>query len=161
MHVKAGYSCKTAQTGAVALIQRFGSALNLEKIHFHMLFLDGAYVERSEGSVRFRWVKAPTRAELTRLAKTLAQCIGRFLQRQGLLERDAENCYLSGERVGAEPMDQLLGHSITYRIAVGPQRGRKVFTAHRRCPPAMSRSVIRWARWPGSRLACRGDDQGR
>ncbi len=25
-------------------------------------------------------------------------------------------------------MDQLLGHSITYRIAVGPQQGRKVFT---------------------------------
>ena len=25
-------------------------------------------------------------------------------------------------------MDQLLGHSITYRIGVGPQAGRKVFT---------------------------------
>jgi len=25
-------------------------------------------------------------------------------------------------------MDQLLGHSITYRIAIGPQQGRKVFT---------------------------------
>jgi hypothetical protein len=25
-------------------------------------------------------------------------------------------------------MDQLLSHSITYRIAVGPQQGRKVFT---------------------------------
>lgn len=25
-------------------------------------------------------------------------------------------------------MDQLLGHSITYRIAVEPQQGRKVFT---------------------------------
>jgi hypothetical protein len=25
-------------------------------------------------------------------------------------------------------MDQLLGHSITYRIAVGSQQGRKVFT---------------------------------
>jgi len=25
-------------------------------------------------------------------------------------------------------MDHLLGHSITYRIAVGPQAGRKVFT---------------------------------
>jgi hypothetical protein len=24
-------------------------------------------------------------------------------------------------------MDQLIGHSITYRIAVGPQAGRKVF----------------------------------
>ena len=80
-----------------------------------MLFLDGAYVERSEGSVRFRWVKAPTSAELTRLAQTLAQRIGRFLERQCLLERDAENCYLAGEGVDAEPMDQLLGHSITFR----------------------------------------------
>ena len=25
-------------------------------------------------------------------------------------------------------MDQLRGHSITYRIAVGPQQGRKVYT---------------------------------
>tara|TARA_R110002167_G_scaffold42935_24_gene130142 strand:- start:6857 stop:7066 length:210 start_codon:yes stop_codon:yes gene_type:complete len=32
---KAGYNKKTAQTGAVTLIQRFGSALNLN-IHFHM-----------------------------------------------------------------------------------------------------------------------------
>ena len=61
------------------------SAWLLLNIHFHMLFLDGAYVERSEGSVRFRWVKAPTSAELTRLAQTLAQRIGRFLERQGLL----------------------------------------------------------------------------
>lgn len=37
---KAGFSKKTAQTGAVTLIQRFGSALNLN-VHFHMLFLDG------------------------------------------------------------------------------------------------------------------------
>jgi len=27
-----------------------------------------------------------------------------------------------------DPMQQLLGHSITYRVAVGPQQGRKVFT---------------------------------
>lgn len=33
----------TAHTGAVTLIQRFGSALNLN-IHLHMLFLDGVYV---------------------------------------------------------------------------------------------------------------------
>ena len=31
---------QTAQTGAVTLIQRFGSALNLN-IHLHMLFFDG------------------------------------------------------------------------------------------------------------------------
>ena len=51
-----------------------------------------------------------------------------MLERQGLLERDVENIYLAGEAVEAGPMDQLLGSSITYRIAVGPQQGRKVFT---------------------------------
>lgn len=35
-----GVLTKTAQTGAVTLIQRFGTALNLN-VHFHMLFLDG------------------------------------------------------------------------------------------------------------------------
>ena len=41
---KAGYTHDTARMGAVTLIQRFGSALNLN-IHFHMLFLDGVYVD--------------------------------------------------------------------------------------------------------------------
>jgi hypothetical protein len=62
------------------------------------------------------------------LPLTCAHRIGRFLERQGLLERDVENRYLAGDAVEAGPMDQLLGHSITYRIAVGPQQGRKVFT---------------------------------
>ena len=122
-----GFSCKHARTGAVTLIQRFGSALNLN-VHFHMLFLDGVYVERPDGSLLFRWVKAPTSAELTRLAHTIARRVGRFLERQGLLERDAENSYLALDAVGDDPMTPLLGHSITYRIAVGPQAGRKVFT---------------------------------
>jgi hypothetical protein len=51
-----------------------------------------------------------------------------LLVRQGLLERDAENSYLTWEAVDEGPVDQLLAHSITYRIAVGPQAGRKVFT---------------------------------
>jgi hypothetical protein len=94
-----------------------------------MLFLDGVYVDRTNGSsTRFRWVKASTSAELTQLTHTIAHRVGRFLERQGLLERDAENSYLSGDAVEAGPLDQLLGHSITYRIAVGPHAGRKVFT---------------------------------
>ena len=51
------------------------SVLNLN-IHFHMLFLDGAYID----------VYAPD----------------------------------------DDPSHHLLGHSITYRIAMGPQQGRKV-----------------------------------
>jgi hypothetical protein len=124
---KAGLTCKAAHTGAVTLIQRFGSGLNLN-LHFHMLFLDGVYVEGAYGSVRFRWVKAPTSAELTHLVQVIARRVGRFLERRGLLERDVENSYLAGEATESGPLDQLLGHSITYRIAVGPRQGRKVFT---------------------------------
>ena len=93
-----------------------------------MLFLDGVYVEGPDGSLRFRWVKAPTSAELARLTKTLALRIGRDLERRGLLERDAENSYLARDDLVAGPMEQLQGSSITYRIAVGPHAGRKVFT---------------------------------
>ncbi len=125
---KAGYTKTTAHTGAVTLIQRFGSALNVN-IHFHMLFLDGVYVDGVNGSpARFRWAKAPTSDELTQLTHTIAQRVARFLERQGLLERDGENSYLASDPAQEGPMDQLLGHSITYRIAVGPQQGRKVFT---------------------------------
>jgi hypothetical protein len=124
---KAGFSRRTAQTGAVTLVQRFGSALNLN-VHFHMLYLDGVYVERHDGSLWFRWVTAPSSAELARLTQALALRIGRYLERQGLLERDAQHCYLAGDDLDAGPMAQLLGASITYRIAVGRHQGRKVFT---------------------------------
>jgi len=123
----AGHTHTTARTGAVTLIQRFGSALNLN-IHFHMLFLDGVYVDHPDATARFRWVKAPTSQELTQLAHTIAHRVGRFLERQGLLERDAENSYLVADAVDDDAMNSLLGHSITYRIAVGPQAGPKVFT---------------------------------
>ncbi len=112
-------------TGAVTLIQRFGSALNLN-IHFHMLFLDGVYAGEAASSARFRWVNAPTSAELTQLTHTVAHRLARYLERQGLLERDAEHGYLTLENAAEDPMDQLQGHSITYRIAVGPHQDRSV-----------------------------------
>ena len=69
-----------------------------------------------------------TNAELTRLAHIIAHRVGRFLERQGLLEQDAENSYLAVDAVDDGPMAQLLGYSITYRIAIGPQAGCKVYT---------------------------------
>jgi hypothetical protein len=97
-----------------------------------MLFLDGVYIDSSHRSrVRFRWVKAPTSEELTQLTHTIAQRIARYLERHGWLVRDAGNSYLTAEGVDADPestLSHLLGSSITYRIAVGSQQGRKVFT---------------------------------
>ena len=63
---KAGFTRKTAQTGAVTLIQRFGSALNLN-IHYHMLFLDGVYTETESGQSHFHRVKSPSQEELQTL----------------------------------------------------------------------------------------------
>jgi hypothetical protein len=128
---KAGFAKSLTRTGAVTLVQRFGGALNLN-IHFHMLFLDGVYFRGSKGQMmRFRPVRAPTKAELTKLTNTIARRVAGYLERQGLLERDTGNIYLTPDTMDAsdeDPSNQLLGSSITYRIAVGPQRGRKVFT---------------------------------
>ena len=93
-----------------------------------MLFLDGVYVDRLDGSARFRWVRSPTSQELTQLAQTIAHRVSRFLERQGLLERDADDCmdaggratqgavaensYLATDAVPGGSMDQLLGHSM-------------------------------------------------
>ncbi len=74
---KAGHTHKTASTGAVTLIQRFGSALNLN-IHLHMLFLDGVYIDRPDETLRFCRVKAPTTQELTQLARHRPPCRALF-----------------------------------------------------------------------------------
>ena len=63
-----------------------------------------------------------------RVIDAIARRVGRYLEPQGLLEQDAGNSYLTTDAVSEDPMKQSLGHSITYRIAVGPQVGRKVFT---------------------------------
>ena len=122
----AGYHHDTAQTGAVTLIQRFGSALNLN-IHFHMLFLDGVYVTSGE-RLTFRRLPPPTVAALEKLVHVISQRVGRALERQGILVRDLENSFLAVDTPDGTDFDDLLGHSITYRIALGPHQGRKAFT---------------------------------
>lgn len=123
---KAGLTSATAATGAVTLVQRFGSALNLN-VHFHMLFLDGVYQTAVASAPVFRPVAAPESSDLQELVERIAARIGRALERRGLVERDLENAWLAAD-TEAGPLDDLLGHSITYRIAVGPRAGQKLFT---------------------------------
>ncbi len=124
---KAGYRLKDGATGAVTFIQRFGSALNLN-IHFHILFLDGVYVCRDNRPPRFQRLKAPAKSELEELVQLISQRVGRCLERQGLLEQDADNAWLDLDPAeDTDAMPHLLGSSVSYRIAVGPQQGRKAF----------------------------------
>jgi hypothetical protein len=88
----------------------------------HMLFLDGAYVDDANGSVaRFQWVKAPTSDELTRLTHQIALRIGRFLERRGVLVRDAEDSYLTSDAVDEDPMQSL--------VVLTLHKGRELYMA--------------------------------
>jgi hypothetical protein len=108
-----------ARTGAVTLIQRFGSALNP---HLHMLFLDGAYSFSGQRPTFHRARRLPP-DELLKLLDSLSRRIVRLLERRGLLIADSEHPALDLE-VGS-PLDQIQAASLHYRIAFGPHAGRK------------------------------------
>ena len=118
---KTGFTVASgARTGAVTLIQRFGSALNP-----NMLFLDGAYDFKGPRPT-FHRAPRPTRAELTKLLHTIGRRVARLLERLGPLARDADSDHLDFEP--GEAFDRLVGASTHYRIAIGPNAGRKALT---------------------------------
>lgn len=97
-------------------------------IHFHILFLDGVYVYRRDRSPRFQRLKASVKDELEDLVQLISQRVGRCLERQGLLEQDTESAWLELDPTDeADAMPHILASSVSYRIAVGPQQGRKAF----------------------------------
>ncbi len=88
----------------------------------------GIYVSRDDRPPRFQRVRAPDRAELDELVQLISRRVGRCLQRQGLLEQDTESAWLELDPAeDTDAMPQILGSSVSYRIAVGPQQGRKAF----------------------------------
>jgi len=111
----------------------FGGGNGIEGVRRRAL-LAPAVAERFDvavpfnGSLRFHRVAAPKGEELSQLVHRLAQRIARHLERQGLLQRDVENDYLTEDAFEADALTPLHSASITYRIALGPQQGRKVFT---------------------------------
>lgn len=97
------------------------------ELHFHLLFVDGVYVDAGD-RVRFRRVPPPTAAALEKRVQVISERVGRALERNRLLVRDLENPCLTLDSHDESGFDELLGHSITYRIALGPHQGRKAFT---------------------------------
>lgn len=126
---KAGLTRQKARTGAVTLIQRFGSALNLN-VHFHMLFLDGVYVDAADkrDDQRFVSLTHHQASDIIKLTHKISLRLARYLERAGLIEQDAENSYLTASALGNEEMNAHQKYSIDYRICIGPKQGKKVFT---------------------------------
>jgi hypothetical protein len=95
------------------------------KYSFHMIALDGAYVVGTEPPV-FRRIASPREGSCRRLER-LAQRIGRALERRGRLVRDAESSFPDSTPWPGGLIDDLLSHSITYRVAAGPRARRGCF----------------------------------
>ena len=122
---RAGYLKKQANTGAVTYIQRFGSALNLN-IHFHMLFLEGVITQEC-GQSKFKCVKAPNHNDMETLVNVISHRIATYLEKAGLVQRDMDNTFLDLPMDDEDSLLPLQAASVNYRIAVGPDTGKKVF----------------------------------
>ena len=75
----------------------------------------------------------PTVAALEKLVHVISKRVGRTLERQGLLVRDFESSFLTLDSAEVSGFDDLLGHSITYRIALGPLAKAAKRSSYRHC----------------------------
>jgi len=116
--------------GAVTLIQRFGSAANLN-IHLHGLLLDGVYRCGADGVPQFVEVGSPTDDEVHALLQAIITRLMKLLTRRGVLvEEMGQTCLAQADEDGEEArtLRPLQAAAITYRIAFGPRAGQKVLT---------------------------------
>ena len=121
---RAGLTIKSgAQTGAVTLLQRFGGSVNLN-LHMHMLYVDGAFDQRAV----FYPVKPLAKQGFDAITHKIAQRVSRYLEQAGYLVRDAESAYLDLQADDDDAMATIVGASISYRLAFGPNAGRKAMT---------------------------------
>ena len=119
-----------AASGAITLIQRFGSAANLNT-HLHALVLDGVYqTGEAEGAPVFIEATAPSNEQLQTLLHKIIRRILKLLTRLGhLIEEDGLTYMARSESLDPDDvMAPLQAASSTWRIAAGPRAGHKVLT---------------------------------
>jgi hypothetical protein len=90
----AGLKADEGHGGAVTLIQRFGSAANLN-IHLHCLLLDGVYRRGADGVPQFVEVGSPTDDEVHELLQIIIARLMKLLTRRGVLVEDMGQTYLA------------------------------------------------------------------
>ena len=108
------------RSGAVTVVQRFGSALNLN-LHFHVVHLDGVFDRGADGALHF-FGAAPSNADVEDLVVEVALACERWLSRRGFGGDD--------EDAPADDDDDAQGvlqlASLSGTVATGERAGRRV-----------------------------------
>jgi len=94
-------------------------------MHLHMIALDGVYTF-DDDSTRFHSVKAPTSTNMQTLLDRIIRRTISQLERDGVLIQESEQPYFDFSE--ADVQDSLNAASVRYRIAIGPNRGKKTLT---------------------------------
>ena len=126
--VTRGFERANIQPGSVTFIQRFGSALNL---HFHVIFLEGVYVDRTAQGLRPRFIQgeSPTDADIAAVVQKISRRVIRTLRQLGYLEAGTDDVVATGHdplRDNAPELARTLAASVQQRLAFGERAGQKV-----------------------------------
>ena len=111
--------------GAVAIIQRFGAALNLN-VHVHALVLDGVFAKDGVDRVRFHRTPRLTSAEVAGVLATVARRIDRLLVRRGLAEAAASEGATDPWAEDAPALAGIAAASVQGLVALGARAGARV-----------------------------------
>ena len=111
--------------GAVAVVQRFGGALNLN-VHIHALVLDGVFAPGRADALAFHPAPPLTTLDVAEVLQTVEARVRRLLERRGFGDGDAG---ASDGDVWAEEAPGLAGlaaASVQGQLALGRDRGARV-----------------------------------
>jgi hypothetical protein len=111
--------------GAVAVIQRFGGALNLN-LHVHALVLDGVFARNPTGALNFHPVRRLTALDVAEVLATVEPRIKRLLARRGLGDGDDEGGVPDAWADEAPVLAGLAAASVQGTVALGPHRGARL-----------------------------------
>jgi hypothetical protein len=125
VHKAVARGCARAniQPGSVTFIQRFGSAINVN-LHFHVVFLEGVYVDRTAQGLRPRFVTAEpsTDTDITAVVQKISHRVIRMLRRLGYLEADLDTPVATGHDLLVDDAPELartMAASVQQRIGSG------------------------------------------
>jgi hypothetical protein len=142
------------QTGAVTVVQRFGSALNLN-VHFHILAVDGVYAPESDGKPTFRTAPAPTTGDVEALIERIATRCESWLDRQGFGaegsadhdEDDTQAVLHAAAVAGRSAFEERRSNQVLYHGVFAPRSKLRSLVVPRR--PRRPDEAARPSRTPG------------